>query len=723
MQKLFKRISSVLIAIVMCLGITAVVHTAAAVVADAATDYYAPITAKSGTQLLGQLHDLITNTHKTYTSYDSIKEHAYVTDPGLDGKGVLEFYTHETVMNFSGTLGTWNREHVWCQSNSNGMWGTSGGGSDLHHIRPTEGGLNSTRGNDKYGEVSGGKEAWSRLAGGANSRLGGHYSGGTFEPLDNVKGDVARIVMYVYTHYNKYNNSIFGGYATTNGKGGSFGTLNFTHIISASNENAAIQLLLKWNREDKVDQIETLRNEEVYKIQGNRNPFIDNQDYADAIWGGSVTPGPDNPTPSALTGLTVSPSSLNLKVGESANLTVTATPSTASNSVSWSSSNTVVATVSNGTVTAKAEGTATITATSTVNQSIKKSITVTVTRSATTPPSPPAEEKTGSITIDRDSFTDTTGAYGFYGWSTKNGVSGTAYIYAGTANKIQFSNKKQSYYLASTTPTSAPITSVTVTLAENTKNWKLLTSSTAYTELSSGNPSDGTDHGTKAVTTAGTTWTVSGKDTYFALVYDEQQEGASYIKSITVTFADDEGGGGPPVTPPDPSVKLESLSLNHTDIEFAVGNSVKLEAIPEPSNASAEVIWTSSDTSVVTVAEDGTLTAVAAGQATITATSKDNPEISISTKVTVKANDTPVTPEPGNTDDFYKAISAIEGTLSERYAAIINAIAAYNELSASDKDAVKPLLISKINAYNEDVRAADRQAKDAENAALNGILR
>lgn len=250
--------------------------------------YYSPITETSGRALLGQVHDLITTTHTYYSSYDDCKNTKYIhlTDPGPNG-GALEFYTQNSIMSFSGTLGTWNREHVWCKSLSNGMWtdvsnSTRNGGTDLHHIRPAEGGLNSTRGNNKYGVVSGGKEAWTRNSSGNNVALGGYYGGGTFEPLDNVKGDVARIVFYVYTHYNTYAN-VSG---TTNGsKSGVFGTLNFTHVMTAGSEAAAIKLLLEWHISDPVDSIEITRNNEVYKIQSNRNPFIDHPEYATAIWG------------------------------------------------------------------------------------------------------------------------------------------------------------------------------------------------------------------------------------------------------------------------------------------------------------------------------------------------------------------------------------------------------------------------------------------------------
>ena len=249
--------------------------------------YYSVITATSGNTLLGQVHDLITTTHTYYTSYDDCKntKYIYLTDPGPNG-GALEFYTQKSVMSFSGNPGTWNREHVWCKSLSNGMWtsvsgSTRNGGTDLHHIRPAEGSLNSTRGSYKFGEVDGGKEAWSKDTSKGNVAVGGYIGGGAFEPLDNVKGDVARIVFYVYTHYNNYDNV----YGTTNGKqSGVFGTLKFNNIVSLA-ESAAIKLLLEWNASDPVDDIEITRNNEVYKIQGNRNPFIDHPEYANAIWG------------------------------------------------------------------------------------------------------------------------------------------------------------------------------------------------------------------------------------------------------------------------------------------------------------------------------------------------------------------------------------------------------------------------------------------------------
>ena len=543
MNKVLKGFLSLGLAIAMCFGIVAIersVSTEYNVAYAAEGSYYSEITATSGQQLLGQVHDLITKTHKKYTSYSDCSNPTYVkkTDPGTNSSSVMEFYSQANISSTwgSGKVGTWNREHVWCQSLSNGLWGTSGGGSDMHHIRPVETRLNSTRGNDKYGLVSNrdSNKAYYKDGSGNNVAHGGYSGSGTFEPLDEVKGDVARIVMYVYTHYNTYSNSIFGGYATTNGSGSYCGTLKFTNVISASSETAAIRLLLEWNKNDPVDDIERTRNEAVYEIQGNRNPFIDHPEYVNAIWGGdTVTPDPSVQPEK----LTLSPASVSLTVGKTQTLSVTATPSNANKSVSWSTSNSTVATVSNGVVTAKAEGTATITATSTVNSNVKATATVTVTKASSTVPA-------GSATININSFSSLSGSYGFQSWSSGD-ISGIAYIYGGNKTSLQFNNSKDSYYIASNVASSAPIKEVTINLNSSTnsnKNWKLLTSNSAYVEVD-GKPTNGTDQGTKTVPKSGSvTWTLSGDDTYFALTYEDS--GACYIDSVVIAFGNSGNVGG-----------------------------------------------------------------------------------------------------------------------------------------------------------------------------------
>lgn len=393
MQKVLKRFLTVWLTIVMCLGITSIVGTSAHVADAAVGTYYSKITASGGEQLLGQVHDLIVETHKTYTSYSQCKSYATRTDPGKGSNTVMEFYTQTDINNSNfDKSGGWNREHVWAQSDSGKLWGTEGAGSDLHHIRPAEKDINNRRGNMRYGEVSSnGVEQYT----GTTHILGGYSVGsnstGTFEPLDNVKGDVARIIMYVYTHYNNAEN--VGG---TKEASKTRGTLKFTQIISVGgSEDAAKKLLLKWNESDPVDEIEIKRNEAVYSIQGNRNPFIDHPEYAEAIWGTSSNPSVE------LKSISLGTSAITLSMGQSRTLTVTPNPSNASASVNWTSSDNSVATVSNGKITAIKEGTVTITATSTVNSSIKAAVTVTVTAPAGTVENVTAfKTAVGAITAD-----------------------------------------------------------------------------------------------------------------------------------------------------------------------------------------------------------------------------------------------------------------------------------------------------------------------------------
>lgn len=704
MNKVIKTVSSIFLSLALCLGALAFAFTGRAV-ADAATvdTYYSGITATGGTALLGQLHDLIVKTHTKYTSYNDCKTYGPTTDPGLDGRGVVEFYTHETVMSFSGTTGTWNREHVWCQSLSNGLWGTSGGGSDMHHIRPSEARLNGTRGNNKYGKVSNGTPAYSKTTSNANSELGGYVGSGTFEPLDNVKGDVARIVMYVYTHYNNAAN--VGG---TIESAQTHGTLNFTNVMTASNEAAAKKMLLEWNALDPVDEIERYRNEKVYEKQGNRNPFIDNSSYANAIWGdGSVVdpdpnPGPDPEPSDTLKGISLNASSLTLTTGQTYDLKVTPNPASASASVNWTSSNPSVASVSGGKVTANAAGSATITATSTVNSSIKATANVTVIKSS-------SSETTGKVTITINSFSNP-GAYAFYDWN-EGGMSGTAYIY-GSGGCMQFNSKKSSQYIASTSSSCGVIKSVTVTANKDSATWQLLTSSVSYSELSSGNPTDGTDWGEKTVTTEGVTWSVSGSDNYFALV--RTGTGAAYIDSIVVEY----GAGGSSENPDE----LENIYINPSQINLKEGESAALTVVSVPSSVSSNVSWTSSNPSVATVSADGTVKALMSGTATITATSTVNSEIKATATVTVTAG---VISDNPKVQAFHEAVAAIssDGALAERFAGIKNAITLYNGLSVAEKAQAESDILAlngAIDGYNADVNSYNSAAEKAEHKALNG---
>lgn len=355
---------------------------------DAST-YYQNITATSGKPLAGQLHDLITSTHRTYTTYDDNGKKGYQqeTDRYYENGSPLSGYIYEFYSgvkwpdgwnaNAGNTSGGYNREHVWCQSKSTGLWGTTGGGADMHHIRPSETRLNSTRGNDPFGEVSNreSNKVYAKFGSNPTYALGGYQAGGTFEPLVNKKGDVARIVLYLYLHYNSYSvSSLFDGYASTNGNNGSSSyfsstLLPLTNITANNTEEDALKMLLRWNSSDPVDDIERRRNDKVATYQGNRNPFIDNSNYANLIWDDN----PIDPSSPVVNKVTINPSSLQLDLNNNKTASleaIVAVSNGATKGVNWVSSNPNVASIdNNGLVTAKSKGSCVIKAISTFDSS------------------------------------------------------------------------------------------------------------------------------------------------------------------------------------------------------------------------------------------------------------------------------------------------------------------------------------------------------------------
>lgn len=185
-------------------------------------------------------------------------------DP-TNSSNMVMFYTRDSVSKRSSGNGSgnWNREHVWPQSLSNGHWGKTEGGTDILHIRPTWYDTNETRGNTVYGDNN------KRGSVSYSGMTYAYTSGGYFEPLDSVKGDVARILMYVYTVYSVYYND---------------SSLYITKVIES------YDVLLKWHMMDRPDALEGHRNDyaETSK-QKNRNPFVDHPEYAWKVFGNNAS--------------------------------------------------------------------------------------------------------------------------------------------------------------------------------------------------------------------------------------------------------------------------------------------------------------------------------------------------------------------------------------------------------------------------------------------------
>lgn len=157
----------------------------------------------------------------------------------------------------------WNREHVWAKSRGfGGSPSTSRPASvDLHHLRPSDKTVNSARGNkwfDNGGEFH--REAKACKT-----------DSDSWEPRDAVKGDIARMLFYMVVCYEGENGN--PDLELTNNPEDNY-----------EPEHGVLSTLLEWNKQDPVDAFEKKRNETIYTIQGNRNPFIDFPDFANYIF-------------------------------------------------------------------------------------------------------------------------------------------------------------------------------------------------------------------------------------------------------------------------------------------------------------------------------------------------------------------------------------------------------------------------------------------------------
>ena len=228
----------------------------------------------TGDELYSALHSLMTTTHTKISSYDDCHYKADKTDCENEDGRVLLIYT-----SYSATMSQWNgwnREHVWPQSL--GGNNTRGGGADLHHVRPSDASANSSRGNKKYGNVEGGKDVKGNNP--AVGYIAGTSDGTFFEPNDNVKGDVARIILYVWVRW-----------------GNDWGASSVTEVFQS------VDVLLEWCEMDPVDTWEMGRNEVVQNIQGNRNVFIDYPELAWLIFDREVPSDMDTPSGEASGGV------------------------------------------------------------------------------------------------------------------------------------------------------------------------------------------------------------------------------------------------------------------------------------------------------------------------------------------------------------------------------------------------------------------------------------
>lgn len=224
----------------------------------------------TGQDLYYALQEKVDYANQNYT-YGDIKEMMKIVDEDpYNSNNVLLVYGYNDTdgncttdrsrpkSDFGGSTCQYNREHVFARSNANPPMGAANNNAtgivaDPHNLRPADERMNSDKGNKRLTAAYG------------NARV---ISSNYFYPGDEWKGDVARMMMYMYTRYGSQCLPSLNG----------FGELQ--------EGTDMLKIYLQWNAEDPVSDFEDARNPLLETMYGNRNPFIDNPYLATLIWGG-----------------------------------------------------------------------------------------------------------------------------------------------------------------------------------------------------------------------------------------------------------------------------------------------------------------------------------------------------------------------------------------------------------------------------------------------------
>ena len=254
--------------------------------------YYQAADGKKGAELKTALCGIIYN--RTERTYNDLWTDFRKTDKREDGK-VWDMYSNITNYTFgtdqAGQTGNegdnYNREHSFPRSWFGGAIAPMN--TDLHHIYPTDTKVNGNRANYPFGETNGSnKDSQNHFSKLGNCTYTG-YTGKVFEPNDIYKGDFARTYFYMVTCYEEkiakwYTDYGVGGSGDT--KEGVLATLDGNTYPGFSTWQ--LNMLMEWAKKDPLDNPvakETPRNNAVYTIQNNRNPFIDYPGLEEYIWG------------------------------------------------------------------------------------------------------------------------------------------------------------------------------------------------------------------------------------------------------------------------------------------------------------------------------------------------------------------------------------------------------------------------------------------------------
>jgi len=251
--------------------------------------YYDSAEDLTGFQLKTALYNIIKDHNdQTYSAIDNFfvmydldvyyENDGTILDPYSENPNGQDPYSFDPFANpcgnYSGEGDCYNKEHVIPQSvfsQNNPMRG------DAHHLLPTDGRVNGFRSNFPFGTVGTNLISQSGISNPTQngSKLGNStvtgYSGTVFEPINEFKGDIARIYFYFVTRYE----DLVGNWSSYPMFDGSSNQVLHTPFLN---------LLYEWHLNDPVSQKEIDRNNAIYQYQGNRNPFVDFPEWVCEVW-------------------------------------------------------------------------------------------------------------------------------------------------------------------------------------------------------------------------------------------------------------------------------------------------------------------------------------------------------------------------------------------------------------------------------------------------------
>jgi serine protease len=232
--------------------------------------YYAGAIGKTGTALRAALNEASGRNHRRLSYAEVWEALKYTDEDPANTNNVILIYTGRSqaktanASTNSSDQDAWNREHVWPKSRgfpNEPQWGYT----DVHHLRPADVSVNSTRGNKDFD--------W----GGSpiGEAPGNLTDADSFEPRAAVKGDLARMIFYMAIRYE-------GNDAT------GVGDLEISNTVGTQgNFMGKLCTLVAWHRQDAVSADEVRRHSRIFERQGNRNPFVDYPAWAEQLFGAS----------------------------------------------------------------------------------------------------------------------------------------------------------------------------------------------------------------------------------------------------------------------------------------------------------------------------------------------------------------------------------------------------------------------------------------------------